>query len=106
MSNLLKNPQILRDAIKATGLSESAFGRSVGIENVSKVSLLLNGKRGVPLQEMARICRALNLTVDHALSAYGMDRRDFEAPIEAADGLAARQWIYTAWEISPFEGRA
>jgi hypothetical protein len=103
VTQILKNPQIIIDAIRRSGLSQRKFANLIGIQSGgnSKMSLALQGKRGVPLMEMAAMCRILGLNLAAALEAYGMTAKDFVGPTLPDD---ARDHLMIAKEIAAKHG--
>lgn len=71
MSQIIKDPTLIRRRLSATGTSEAALSRATGMTK-KKLNDALHGKRALSLHELIKIAEALGVSWPSLLPVYGI----------------------------------
>ena len=85
--------EVLRDELNKLGLSANALARALGV-TVNRVTLILNGQRGVTADTALRLARYFGTTPQLWLNlrkTWELRRAEMEAGAEIARHVAPRQ---------------
>ncbi len=87
--------EILREELDALGLSANALAKALGV-SVNRISMILNGRRGVSADSALRLARYFGTTPQLWLNlqtTWELRRAEIEAGREIAARVAPRQAV-------------
>ncbi|MDE2997837.1 MAG: HigA family addiction module antitoxin [Gemmatimonadota bacterium] len=87
--------EILRDELDALGLSANALAKALGV-SVNRITMILNGRRGVSADSALRLARYFGTTPQLWLNlqtSWELRRAEIEAGHEIAASVTPRQTV-------------
>ena len=87
--------EILRDELDALGLSANALAKALGV-SVNRITMILNGRRGVSADSALRLARYFGTTPQLWLNlqtSWELRRAEIEAGREIAASVTPRQSV-------------
>lgn len=87
--------EILRDELDALGLSANALAKALGV-SVNRITMILNGRRGVSADSALRLARYFGTTPQLWLNlqtSWELRRAEIEAGSEIAANVTPRQTV-------------
>ena len=87
--------EILREELDALGLSANALAKALGV-SVNRVTMILNGRRGVSADSALRLARYFGTTPQLWLNlqtTWELRRAEIEAGREIAESVTPRQAV-------------
>lgn len=87
--------EILREELDALGLSANALAKALGV-SVNRITMILNGRRGVSADSALRLARYFGTTPQLWLNlqtSWELRRAEIEAGSEVAASVTPRQSV-------------